>query len=70
MTISGASLGMAVAAARRLVATALLLLAVLLSAFPAIAADQAQLIATEAQGFGRLILSFPGRLDLPEYEVR
>ncbi len=67
MTISGAFVGMAVAAARRLVAIALVAFACL---SPAVAADKAQLIATEEQGFGRLILSFPGRLDLPEYEVR
>jgi hypothetical protein len=61
---------MAVAAARRLVAIAALVLAVLLASLPALAADKAQLIATEEQGYGRLILSFPGRLDLPEYKVR
>ena len=70
MTISGVSIGMAGAAKRRLMAFASILLALVLSVLPAIAADKAQLIATEEQGFGRLILSFPGRLDLPEYKVR
>lgn len=70
MTISGAFLGKAVAAARRLVAIAALLVACSISIQPAVAADSAQLIATLEQGFGRLILSFPGRLDLPKYEVR
>lgn len=70
MTDSGAVLGMAVAAARRLMVVAALLLALALSALPSLAADKAQLIATQEKGFGRLILSFPARLDLPEYKVR
>ena len=34
-------------------------------ATPAIAADKAQLHTTAEEGFGRLVLEFPGRLDLP-----
>lgn len=67
MMHSGAGLGMAVAAARRLVSAALLFVVL---AGAAAAADKAQVIATQENGFGRLILSFPDRLDLPEYSVR
>ena len=35
----------------------------------AAAADKAQLHTTAEDGFGRLILEFPGRLDLPGYKV-
>ena len=38
-------------------------------ATPAAAADQAQLHTTAEDGFGRLVLEFPGRLDLPGYKV-
>jgi hypothetical protein len=56
-------------AMRRLVAP---LLAALLLLWPlaAIAADQAQIIATEEQGFGRLVINFPDRMDLPTYRVK
>lgn len=41
------------------------------SASPAHAAEQGQLFATqEADGYGRLILSFPGRDSLPNYNMR
>jgi len=36
---------------------------------PAAAADKAQLHTTAEDGFGRLVLEFPGRLDLPGYKV-
>src|SRR5687768_4296516 len=32
--------------------------------------DRVQLIATTEAGYGRLVLNFPDRLDLPPYEVR
>jgi len=38
-------------------------------ALPALAADRAQLHATAETGFGRLVLQFPDRLDLPDYKV-
>jgi hypothetical protein len=34
------------------------------------AADKAQIIATQEQGFGRLVIDFPERLDLPQYRVK
>ena len=37
---------------------------------PAFAQEQGQLFATQEDGYGRLILSFPGRDDLPEYTMR
>lgn len=37
---------------------------------PAAAEEQGQLFATQEEGYGRLILSFPGRDDLPEYSMR
>ncbi|HEY8575503.1 MAG TPA: hypothetical protein VIL88_04100 [Devosia sp.] len=37
---------------------------------PAFAVEQGQLFATQEDGYGRLILSFPGRDDLPPYEMR
>lgn len=37
---------------------------------PAFAVDQGQLFATEENGYGRLILSFPSRQDLPPYQMR
>ncbi|HTO28309.1 MAG TPA: hypothetical protein VL017_06930, partial [Devosia sp.] len=39
-------------------------------ATPAIAEEQGQLFATQEDGYGRLILSFPSRDDLPEYTMR
>jgi tetratricopeptide (TPR) repeat protein len=39
-------------------------------AAPAFAEEQGQLFATQEDGYGRLILSFPGRNDLPEYTMR
>src|SRR4051812_1751340 len=48
------------------------LLALLLALWPvvALAADQAQIIVTEEQGYGRLVINFPDRLDLPTYRVK
>lgn len=46
-----------------------LLLLVLLSA-PAMAEDKAQLFVTKEAGFGRLVLNFPERMDLPAYRIR
>lgn len=48
------------------------LLVVLLALGPgvAMAADKAQILVTEEQGFGRLVLAFPDRLDLPTYRVK
>lgn len=37
---------------------------------PALAVDKAQVLATAEPGFGRIIINFPERLDLPEYRVR
>jgi hypothetical protein len=34
------------------------------------AADKAQIIATQEAGFGRLVIDFPDRLDLPPYRVK
>ena len=36
----------------------------------AFALEQGQLFATQEEGYARLILSFPGRSDLPEYTMR
>ncbi len=47
-----------------------LLCALLAGAVPALAQAQGQLFATEEDGYGRLILSFPGRDELPEYTMR
>lgn len=38
-------------------------------ALPALAAERVQLHATAEAGFGRLVLQFPDRLDLPDYKV-
>lgn len=40
------------------------------SASPAHAQEQGQLFATQEEGYGRLILSFPGRDDLPAYTMK
>ncbi|QDZ10779.1 tetratricopeptide repeat protein [Devosia ginsengisoli] len=37
---------------------------------PAMAQEQGQLFATQEDGYARLILSFPGRDDLPKYTMR
>jgi hypothetical protein len=59
----------AVAALVQLGALTVLLLLAQLS--PASAADdKAQLFATKENGFARLVLSFPGRLDLPAYRLK
>lgn len=49
---------------------AALLLCLLLGTSAARAQDKAQLFVTAEQGFGRLVLAFPGRLDLPKYRVK
>lgn len=36
----------------------------------AAAADRAQLLATSEKGYGRMVLSFVGRIDLPKYNVK
>lgn len=53
----------------RLVALALL---IALSLIPglAFAQERAQILATPENGFGRLIISFPQRMDLPNYKVK
>ncbi|WP_055049390.1 hypothetical protein [Devosia sp. A16] len=53
----------------RLVALALLIAC---SLWPhlALAQDKAQIIATPEQGFGRLVIAFPERMDLPKYKVK
>jgi hypothetical protein len=40
-----------------------------LATLPAFAQDRVQLHTTVEEGFGRLVLEFPGRLDLPKYKV-
>ncbi|WP_332699476.1 tetratricopeptide repeat protein [Devosia sp.] len=45
-------------------------LAMLGLAMPAAAQEQGQLFATQEDGYARMILSFPGRDDLPKYEMR
>ena len=42
---------------------------VLMSVVPVAAADRAQLHTTAEEGYGRLVLEFPGRLDLPGYKI-
>lgn len=48
------------------------LFAMLMALWPVLAhaADQAQIIATQEAGFGRLVINFPDRLDLPNYRVK
>jgi hypothetical protein len=46
------------------------LLLVLMSTLPAIAADKAQLLVTQEQGYARMIVVFPNRNDLPSYSVK
>ena len=48
----------------------LALLFFVLAAVPALAEDRVQLFVTNEQGFGRLVLNFPDRFDLPEYRIR
>jgi hypothetical protein len=45
-------------------------LALLVVVSPAIAQEKAQLLALHENGFGRLIVSFPERLDLPPYRIQ
>ncbi len=47
-----------------------LLSCLFLGAGTASAEEKAQLFATVEDGFGRLVLSFPGRVDLPPYKVK
>ena len=44
-------------------------LACLLLGLPAWADDRLQFLATAEDGFGRIVLTFPGRLDLPSYKI-
>lgn len=57
------------AAMRRLLAP---VLALFLALWPALslAADEVQIIATQEDGFGRFVLNFTGRMDLPKYRVK
>lgn len=55
--------------AQRAALTGAALLALCLVA-PASAVEQGQLFATQEDGYGRLILSFPGRDSLPQYSMR
>lgn len=45
-------------------------IATLILATPASAQEQGQLFATQEDGYGRLILSFPGRDSMPKYQMR
>ena len=56
-------------AVRRFIAP---LLVMLLALWPVVsfAEEQAQILATEEQGFGRLVIQFPDRMDLPTYRVK
>ena len=45
-------------------------LAVMSFVVPALAVEQGQLLGTQEDGYGRIILSFPGRDSLPEYQMR
>jgi hypothetical protein len=58
------------ALARVLVLAAGLAVAVLFVAGPVQAQEKAQLLATDEGGYGRLVLSFPARLDLPTYRLK
>jgi tetratricopeptide (TPR) repeat protein len=49
---------------------AVLAFAAILSPQLASAVEKAQILVTKQNGFARLILSFPKRLDLPEYKVK
>src|SRR5690349_15422846 len=40
-----------------------------LSIGPVLAQEKAQVFVTLEQGFGRLVIDFPARLDLPKYKV-
>ena len=66
MTASLALLQRAVAALVHAGALTLLLLLPTL----AVAADKAQLVATREDGFVRMVLAFPSRLDLPAYRLK
>ena len=48
----------------------LMALAVLGTIAPAFAAEQGQLLATQEDGYGRVIVSFPSRETLPKYTMR
>lgn len=54
----------------RFIASALVGALVVVLSSPALAADTAQVLATGEKGFGRLVINFPERLDLPDYRVR
>lgn len=69
MTASLAFVQRAVAALVQVGALALLLVLASLAAVSA-ANEKAQVFATKEDGFARLVLSFPSRLDLPAYRLR
>lgn len=48
----------------------LVLAAIALGPWAALAQDKAQIFVTAENGFGRLVVSFPQRLDLPAYKAR
>ena len=52
----------------RMVALALLV-ALTFMAGPALAQEKAQILASPQKGFGRIVISFPERMDLPPYKV-
>lgn len=49
---------------------AIMAVAAMMAFAPAMAAEKAQLIVTVEKGFSRMVLSFPGRNDLPGYKVK
>jgi hypothetical protein len=55
---------------KAIAALSILLVLALMAAGPAAAQAQAQLTATSEEGYGRLVLSFPGRTELPSYNLR
>lgn len=61
--------GRRVAAAALRMGCAAILVALALAPVAAHADDKAKLFATTEKGFGRLILDFPTRLDLPKYQI-
>src|SRR5262245_47218184 len=54
---------------RRIVVLALMALALLVPA-AAQAQERAKLLATQEDNYGRLVLTFPDRMDLPTYRVK
>lgn len=54
----------------RIVLAATIVASVLAAMPPVLAQDQGQLFVTEEEGYGRLVLSFPSRDELPPYRMR